>query len=172
MAPAVNSNEAPRDPRLPGKTRPNSASTAVHTQDRLLFIAGQDRGARHLHGGAPARIGYVRFVVTNDSDQKRRVTATQVAYLRDHRCGATPTTVASRPKLGYLYVDGEYPKDATTSLDIPPHSSETVMVSFEAVEAYYVWCDRFAIRVSFQVGGESLAPVAELQVVRVTPVRR
>lgn len=148
ITPTVSRKKPPRDPHLPGKTRASSGSTAVHTKDRKLFIAGQDRGARHLHGGAPAHIGYVRFIITNDSDENRRVTATRVAYLRDHGCEAPPTTVVSRPNLGYFYEDGEYPKDATTTLDIPPHTSETVMVTFEAVDAYYVWCDRFPIEVT------------------------
>ncbi|MCA9599127.1 MAG: hypothetical protein KC776_37710, partial [Myxococcales bacterium] len=53
-----------RDPRLPGRIDEGSGSTAVHTRDGKLFIAGQDRPARHTHGGAPARIGQVTFAVT------------------------------------------------------------------------------------------------------------
>ncbi len=165
--------EPKRDPRLPGSYRENSASTAVATRDRKLFIAGQDRSARHAHGGAPARIGSVSFAVTNDSDEVRRITAKRVEFLRDKDCEAPPTTVASRPKLGDLvFEDDEDPRAPTLSLDIPPKTSREVRVGFESVEAYYVWCDRFAIRVQFTVKGESLAPVAELAVMRMEPLLR
>ncbi|HMR77704.1 MAG TPA: hypothetical protein PKD61_21495, partial [Polyangiaceae bacterium] len=149
------------------------ASTAVHTPDRKLYIAGQDRPARHTHGGAPARIGSVTFAVTNDSKQARKISVQRIEFLRDHGCDAPPSTVVSRPKLGALIFEEDDDVRSKPKLEIAPGTSREVRVGFQSVDAYYVWCDRFAIRVHFLVDGvHSLAPIAELVVTRVQPLRR
>lgn len=162
-----------RDPRTPGRSSEHSGSSVAKSRDNLVFIAGQDRHARHTHGGEPAHIGNVTFVLTNDGDRVRRITAQRADFLRDHGCEAPPSTVASHPKLtGLAFEDDEDYRGETSTLDIPAKSSRAVRVNFAPVEAYYTWCDRFAIRVRFSVDGkETLAPVAELVVMRVEPVK-
>jgi hypothetical protein len=161
-----------RDPRLPGAGA-SSGSTAEHTRDGKLFIAGQDRHARHTHGGDAAHIGDVTFVVTNDSDRPRKITAKGVEFLHDSSCEKPAATVRSKPKLGsIIFDDDEDYRGATTSLSIPAKTSKAVNVGFEPVSAYMAWCDRFAIRVRFSVDGkETLAPVADLRVIRMQPLR-
>ena len=162
-----------RDPRLPGRIDEGSGSTAVHTRDGKLFIAGQDRPARHTHGGAPARIGQVTFAVTNDGAAPRTIEAKSVELLHDSSCEKPASTVRSKPKLAsVMFDDDEDYRGATTRLAIPPGSSKDVVVQFEPVEAYMAWCDRFAIRVGFSVDGkETLSAVADLRVIRVQPLR-
>ncbi len=160
------------DPRLPSAGK-NSGSTAEHTRDGKLFIAGQDRHARHTHGGDAAHIGNVTFVVTNDSDRPRKITAQGVEFLHDSSCEKPAATLRSKPKLGsIIFDDDEDYRAATATLSVPPKTSKAVNVNFEPVSAYMVWCDRFAIRVRFSVDGkETLAPVADLRVIRVQPLR-
>lgn len=161
-----------RDPRMPGTTRDGSASSVSKSKDGLLHIAGQDRRARHTHGGAPARVGNVTFVITNDGQRARRVTAKSADFLRDKGCEAPPSTVVSHPQLSELiFEDDDDPRGSTLTLEIPARSSRAVRVGFASVEAYYVYCDRFAIRVQFSVDErETLAVTSELAVMRVTPV--
>jgi len=144
------------------------------SRDGKLFIAGQDRRARHTHGGDPAHIGNVTFVVTNDSDRARRITGKRADFLRDHGCDAPASTVVSHPKLaGLVFEEDDDPRVETLTLEIPPGTSRAIRVGFTAVDAYYAWCDRFAIRVHFSVDGrEMLAPVAELAVIRMEPLNR
>ena len=86
---------------------------------------------------------------------------------------APASTVALRPKLdGLLPEEDDDPRPATKSLEIPAGASLAVRVEFDAVSAYMASCDRFAIRVRFEVNGEKLAPIADLHVMRMEPIRR
>ncbi len=53
---------------------------------------------------------------------------------------------------------------------IEPSADQVVEVFFESTEAYYVWCDRFAFRVTFRIDNERVKAVAETVVMRVTPL--
>ncbi len=152
---------------------PRSGSNTVRSRDGRLVVTGHDRHARHTHGGAPARIGNVTFTVANDGDRPRKLTCKSVDFLRDHGCEAPASTIVSHPKLSGLAFERDDDLRTTTSLELPAKSSLDVRVFFEPVEAYYTYCDRFAIRVHLGLdGGESLAPTAELLIMRMEPVER
>jgi len=72
-APSVATPAAPATPPVPATsdagevTDPRSASTRASSGDGSFTIAGLDGAARHLHGGAPARLSMARFKITNRS---------------------------------------------------------------------------------------------------------
>ncbi len=125
-----------------------------------IEIAGLSSYAMHDHGGAAAKLRAARFQVTNRTKVDATLRVKRVEYMVGHSCTEMPTHVSKEPK--------------ATNDPIVIHSAESreVEISFEPVEAYYSYCQRFFFRVTFQVGREERQVLAETQVSRVSPMRR
>lgn len=143
----------------------DSASTTA--KGAVCTVAGVDGTARHTHGGEPAHLGTARFTVSCASATTLGVE--HIEFLMGGDCAALPSRVASAPKVGGLMVEGM--KASALTVTIPAGKPTALDVSFPAVDAYYVHCDRFAFRVSFRAGGELLVATAETNVEREEPLR-
>jgi hypothetical protein len=146
---------------------PGGASTTASVGP--LTVTGLDGHARHTHGGPPARLGHARFRVTRTGLGRGRLTVQRIEFLTGHSCEAPPAEVSGTPRFGGLLPEDGSLAESVLSLGVGPGTVD-VMVGFEAVEAYYSWCDRFAFRVTFDADGEPLTVVAETQVTRVEPL--
>jgi hypothetical protein len=149
-----------------------SASTTASSADGEVAIQGLDGYARHTHGGAPARLGWARFRVENRGRKPRAIRAEAVDYLHGHSCEVAPAEVRASPKPTGLLAEDGVQKESAPSITLAPGAALEIIVGFApAVDAYYVFCDRFAFRVRFGVDGAPLAVVAETHVARVEPPR-
>jgi hypothetical protein len=160
---AVDSMAAAPPPRLS-----ISATTTAISRDGRVEIAGVTGRTRHTHGGEAARIGHAEFEIDNRTGAAITLRVRKVEWLTDYSCGV-PSQVRSEPASGGL-VTGSMTASAP-SASIPPGRA-TITVGFETQQAYMSHCDRFAARVSFEAGGEVIAPTAEWEVTRVEPLRR
>lgn len=145
-----------------------TASTTASNAD--WEIVGRDGLARHTHGGPAARLGHAEFRVTYRGRDAGELSVSRVEFLTGHDCVAPPATVQSEPAFGGLFTSGM--SESASKLEVKPARPVDVSVSFPAVEAYYVHCDRFAFRVVFVAGGEALVVVAETNVTREEPLRQ
>jgi hypothetical protein len=146
-----------------------SASTVATVG--AVTVAGRDGHAMHTHGGPAARVGDAQFRVTVAGEAPVTLTVTRIEALTGHSCDAPPAEVTSYPTFGGLFPEDGSATESATSLVVRPGTLD-VTVGFTAVEAYYSWCDRFAFRVTFDVGGAPLVAVAETNVTRVEPYDR
>lgn len=145
-----------------------SATTTATSRDGRIEIAGVTGRTRHTHGGEAARIGTAELEIDNRTGAAITVRVRKVEWLTDYSC-AVPTVVRSEPASRGL-ITGAMTASAP-SASIPPGRA-TVTVGFEPQSAYTTHCDRFAARVSLDVGGEVIAPTVEWEVTRVEPLRR
>lgn len=150
-------NGAPREMRANVNTTDDTAHQVVVSGNRWgvgrrVAIVGETQHRRHTHGGEPARLGWARFHVWNDSGAALPLEVLDGVFLRDAREVPLPS-VASE----------------TTSL--PPGESE-LEVGFTTQEAYQSWNNHFAARFRLRVGREVLTPQAEFAVMRVERWRR
>lgn len=79
--------------------------------------------------------------------------------------------LVSRPRVGGMLLDDGEQRQSATEVEVKPGTVEAI-VGFSAVPAYYVYCDRFAIRVDFLVEGSRVAVTDEIVVTREEPLRR
>jgi hypothetical protein len=150
---------------------PPSANTVAQTDP--YRIAGQTSHARHTHGGAAAKLGGATFEVEfSGTKSPTTLTATKVEYLTGHSCDTAPDAVHSTFVPAGLWVDGDEATDSAPVVAIAPGKS-TVHVTFPPVEAYYIYCDFFAFRVTFVAGTDTtLVATAQTDVARITPLHR
>ncbi len=147
------------------------ANTTARSADGAVSVEGLTGSARHTHGGEAARLGYARFRVTSTAEEPRPLTVTKVVFLRGHDCERAPTEVVSTPAFGGIFPDDGSLDHSVRTWPVPPGTSTEIHVGFEAVQAYYTWCDRFVFRVHFDASGEALVASAETNVTRVEPLR-
>jgi hypothetical protein len=133
-------------------------------------ITGLESHAHHTHGGAPAQLGHARFRVQYDGEVPVVMTVRRIEYVTGRDCDAPPAEVSATPAFGGLFPEDGSRTESVRALPVSPGTLE-VTVGFEWVEAYYVHCDRFAFRVTFDVGGLPLVATAETQVIREEPLR-
>lgn len=137
-------------------------------------ITGQDGTAMCTHGGEPAHLGEATFLVARQGDatppSAGALTVTRIEYLTGDACEPPPSSVHSEPVFAGLFVRGM--SESARSVTVAPGNPIRVEVGFPAVDAYYVHCDRFAFRVTFQAGPHTLTAVAETNVTRVEPLLR
>lgn len=148
---------APRELHVNVDTSNDTAHQAVVSGNRWavgrgVAIVGETEHRRHTHGGEPARLGWARFRVWNDSGAPLPLAVLDGVFLYDAREVPLPS-VSSQ----------------TTSL--PPGESE-LEVGFTTQEAYQSWNNHFAARFRLRVGREVLTPQAEFAVMRVERWRR
>lgn len=114
---------------------------------RGVAIVGITDEVLHTHGGAPARIGWARFRVRNDTGVALPVRALGGRFVTNER--TTRLSVVS-----------------VSVRRIPPGTSE-FDVGFTAQDAYQIWNDTFSVVVRLRVGDRTLSPSAAFQVTRV-----
>lgn len=148
------------------------ATTSATAAGGKFVIRGVTQHAIHTHGGAPAQIGHASFVFENRSDKPRRVSVIDIEFLRGNKnCEHAPQTVVSHPKSGgILLADGKQ-RESAPQVEVKAGATVNATVGFVAVPAYYVYCDRFALRIHFQVDGEKVAVIDEVNVTREEPLR-
>ncbi|MFT5585237.1 MAG: hypothetical protein ACI9VR_002825, partial [Cognaticolwellia sp.] len=87
-------------------------------------------------------------------------------FLTGSDCKAAPETVSGEPGVvGLSLGEGQSPAKVVQV----PKGKHDLKVYFAHVPAYYTHCDRFAFRVSFESGGESVVVVSETHVGREEP---
>lgn len=141
---------------------------AVSADGRVRLL-GHGENAVHDHGGPPAHIGSAGFEIHNDRDAPLRVSVRDIEWLVGSRCG--PLEVKAHPAFAELR-RGSFDEKAGHSLTVPAKSKLDLEVGYAWQEAYMVYCDRFATRVYFDIGGERITAIAEHRVVRRTALRR
>ena len=128
--------------------------------------------AYHTHGGPGAQLGDARFVVHSEDAHRHMLTVSGVDFLGGRSCTEPPTTVKAHPTFAGLFAEDRGQRESTKTLAIPPKSELSISVGFgPSVEAYYVYCDRFAFRVRFELDGDTLEVVSETTVTREEPLR-
>lgn len=152
-----------------GWTDATSSAASVRNDFEIHGITGH---ARHMHGGPPAQIGDVRFTFANRSAKPRQVTVTDIEFLQGNKdCDHPPAKVTAHPKSGGILLEDGVQRESSQNVTVKAGATVEASVGFTAMPAYYVYCDRFAVRVHFQVDGEKLVVVDEIAVVRVEPFR-
>jgi hypothetical protein len=149
----------------PGRMWISSSTWAVARRSAIV-VAGVDGRAGHTHGGDAARVGSAHFLVRNDTGAPLRVAARRVDWLTAHSC-LGPLEERARPRIAGLAVEGSASEASHLVL---PAGESRFSVRFEPQAAYYTHCDRFAARVTLDVGGEMLVVTAETLVSRREPV--
>ncbi|MCB9601621.1 MAG: hypothetical protein H6721_00915 [Sandaracinus sp.] len=132
-------------------------------------LRGLEGHARHTHGGDAAEIGHVEFELTLERAARLRVR--EAVWLTSPTC-EPDFTERAQLGAGHLYVPPateSVPGDEGVELAPGTHR---VTVGFPSQPAYYAYCDRFAARVAFDVGGTSMEAQAEVMVTRVEPYDR
>lgn len=153
-----------------GWTDATSSATAARSDFEIRGITGQ---ARHLHGGPPAQIGHARFTFINRSGKPQQVSVAHIEFLHGNKdCDHPPAQVASHPKSGGILLEDGVQRESAAQVVVKPGATVDATVGFTAVPAYYVYCDRFAVRVHFLVGGEKLAVKDEINITRMEPLRQ
>lgn len=133
-----------------------------------VVVGGVDGRASHTHGGEPAHIGRAVFEVWNRGARPVSVSVARLAWLTAASCDG-PLSMRARPAVAGLTIE-----DGTTQtarVTIAPGRA-TLTVWFAVQPAYYAYCDRFAARATFDVGGEAITSTAEQIVMRREPLRR
>jgi hypothetical protein len=148
-----------------------SGATDTMPNSFPLEIVAQANGAVHEHGGAPAKIGSVRFSVKNSSETPQVLEATQAIYFVG--LGTKELKEKSRPEVsGLVHTDDPHVEwKPVPQLTIPPHATWQFSVYFEPVEAYQNINDYFAIDIAFHAAGQSLTVRAPIDVARIDPVK-
>lgn len=153
-----------------GKT--GDATDSASAFDGTFTIRGVTGHARHTHGGESAHIGHVRFEIENRGTTARKLTVAGIEFLRGIKdCEHAPSEVASRPKSGGIFLEDGVQKESRPQVTVNAGAKVGAMVGFVAVDAYYVYCDRFAVRVRFNVDGSPLVVTDEVVVMRIEPLR-
>ena len=153
-----------------GWTDATSSAAAARGDFEIQGITGH---ARHLHGGPPAQIGHAGFTFVNRSAKPQQVSVMQIEFLHGNKdCNHPPAQVASHPKSGGILLDDGVQRESAAQVTVKPGATVGATVGFTAVPAYYVFCDRFAVRVHFLVGGERLTVIDEINITRVEPLRQ
>ena len=160
---------------LPGTSRGGQTGDATDSAsafDGTFTIRGVTQHAIHTHGGPAARIGYVRFEIENRGTAARKLSVAGIEYLRgDKDCENAPTKVVSRPKSGGIHLEDGVQRESRPQVAVKAGAKVGATVGFVAVEAYYVYCDRFSVRVRFNVDGTPLVVTDEVSVMREEPLR-
>jgi hypothetical protein len=152
-----------------GWTDATTRATALKGKFEIRGVTGH---ARHTHGGDAAHLGHARFVFINHDDKPHRVSVVDVEFLRGIKsCDIPPSQVASHPKSGGILLQDGNQRESAPQVEVKAGATVEAMVGFTSVEAYYVYCDRFAFRVHFRVDGERIAVIDEINVARVSPLR-
>jgi hypothetical protein len=125
--------------------------------------------AIHSHGGEAAHLRSARFVVHNPNATAATLSVLRVDYLTGSSCETPPTRVRSSPKADGISLRSALP---AKRVSIAAGATAPITVEFSPVDAYYVYCNRFAFRVTFDAGGTRLQSTAETEVHRVDPPRR
>ncbi|MCA9611339.1 MAG: hypothetical protein KC586_01140 [Myxococcales bacterium] len=149
-----------------GRVWVGASTWAIASGARLRGLEGH---ARHTHGGDAAEIGDVDFELTLERPTRLRVR--EVVWLTSPTC-EPDFTERARLGAGHLYVPPatrSVPGDEGVELAAGTHR---VTVGFPSQPAYYAYCDRFAARVVFDVGGTSMEARAEVMVTRMEPYDR
>jgi len=153
-----------------GWTDATTSATAVRSK---LEIRGVSGTARHTHGGAPAQLGHARFVFANHDEKSHRVSVVDIEFLQGIRsCDHSPNKVVSHPKSGGILLADGTQQESAARVEVKAGATVEATVGFASVPAYYVYCDRFAFRVHFQVDGEKIAVIDEINITRMEPLRR
>jgi hypothetical protein len=152
-----------------GWTEATTSATAAQSKLEIRGVSGQ---ARHLHAGAPAQLGHARFVFINHDEKSHRVSVTDIEFLHGIKsCEQPPSKVVSHLKSGgILLLDGKQ-RESAPRVEVPAGATVEATVGFTSVPAYYVYCDRFAFRVHFQVDAEKIAVMSEVNITWVEPLR-
>lgn len=152
-----------------GWTDATTSATTVRSQFTVRGVTGH---ARHTHGGPPAQLGHARFVFENRGSKSRWISVLDIEFLQGVKdCDHPPRKVVSHPKpAGILLTDGAQ-RESAPRVEVKAGATVEAIVGFPAVPAYYVFCDRFAFLVHFQVDDEKLAVVDEVNITRVEPLR-
>jgi hypothetical protein len=145
------------------------ASTWALGRRQHIIAAGVDGRTSHTHGGDSAHVDETSIYVRNDTTTPLRVRARRLEWMTSGSC-EVPTEVRARPHVTGISLEDSY--TPVPEVAIAPGTAVTIRVSFDPQPAYYTYCDRFAARVTLDVGGESLAPIVETQVSRREPSRR
>lgn len=153
-----------------GKT--GDATDSASAFDGTFIIRGVTQHARHTHGGESAHIGHVRFELENRGTTARKLTVAGIEFLRGIKdCEHAPSEVASRPKSGGIFLEDGTQKESRPQVVVKAGAKVGATVGFVAVDAYYVYCDRFAVRVRFNVDGTPIVVTDEVVVMRMEPLR-
>ena len=157
-------------PSRAGTTGDATSSGSAH--GGKFEIRGVTGNAWHIHGGAPASLGHAEFVFENRGDKPRKVTVTDVEFLRGNKdCEHAPHQVVSHPKFGGIWLNDSVQRESTTEVVVKPGASQSGAVGFTSVSAYYVYCDRFSFRVHFLVDGVPVVVTDEVVITREEPLR-
>jgi hypothetical protein len=157
-------------------TSPALAADEPAPQAPLKITALETR-ARHTHGGPPAPLGHARFELTNEGSTPVAVRPTAALFVRTIKdCDEPPSEPVERLVPAGLFPEDDRWTESRPALVVEPGETVRVIVGWPAVDAYYVYCDRFGFRVTFEleVAGaivEARTVLAEIQVIRVEPLR-
>ena len=142
-----------------------SASTVEFSAEGTLELTGLDDRVVQGPGRSPALLAAVSIGVRNLGGRDFVLRPTGAELLTAHDCDVEPRHVDAA-----LAVHGLREARTTSSLAasyaVPAHHEQEVTVLFEPVELAYGQCDRYAVRITFEVGSEKLRPVAEVWVLR------
>ena len=153
-----------------GWTDATTQAVATRSKFEIHGVTGQ---ARHIHGGPPAQLGHASFVFANRGNQERRVSVIDIEFLQGSKdCDHPPSKIVSHPKSGGILLSDGKQRQSSPEVTVKAGATVEATVGFTTVPAYYVYCDRFAFRVYFQVDGEKLAVIDEVNITRVEPLRR
>jgi hypothetical protein len=142
-----------------------SSSSVVFSADGTLELTGLDDRVSHSHGGPPAQIVAVSVGVRNFGAADVVLRPTQAELLTSHECEVEPRHVSATLAVhGLRQVREQTPLAASHT--VAARDEPELMVFFEPAEVTYGHCDRYAIRITFEVGSEQLRPVAEVWVTR------
>lgn len=152
---------------------PTDATAGAQTRDGSFLIRGVTGHVRHLHGGPAAQIGSASFLFANRSDKPRTVAVRAIEFLHGVKdCENPPQRVVSRPKPAGILLQDAKQQSSAPRVEVAAGVSVPAVVGFAEVPAYYVFCDRFAVRVRFEVDGEPVVATDEIKVLRVEPLRQ
>jgi hypothetical protein len=144
-----------------------SASTWALAARTPVVVGGVDGRVSHTHGGEAARVGDASFLVRNPTAAPLRISARRVEWLTSPTCEG-PFEARATPTVAGLTVGDA---DSQTRVATVPPGESPVAVWFAVQPAYYAYCDRFAARVTFVLGGEPVVVTAETLVARREPLR-
>jgi len=147
----------------PAVVQDRFASSEITTGDGLVTVRGVVTGRRHNHGGEPARLREAQFEVENRDSSARTIAIETIEFIQSHAPDARLEPIGLR-------IRDDYETPSSMLVEIPAGEEKEVHVSFGMVPAYQSFDDRFAFRVTFHVGDETVTAVARTKVTRVTPL--
>ena len=152
-----------------GWTDATTSATAVQSKLEIRGVSGQ---AMHTHGGAPAQLHHARFAFANHDEKSHWVSVVEIELLQGMKgCDHPPDKVVSHPKSGGILLSDGIQRESAPRVEVKAGATVGATVGFTSVPAYYVYCDRFAFRVYFQVDGEKVAVIDEVNITRMEPMR-